>query len=145
VKWIENVVRRLLYCFFIASLVTKSFQESDNFWGLPSITWIVLVILFVTSWKVEKEFQHLFIKRVVEEGETPIDDFEQKHPYLSNLLWQFIVTFGAIHVFFISLDWMKVFEVNGQRVEIFIFAIVITSIFRLFDKNSYPNSFNIRK
>lgn len=144
-KWIENLIRRFLYSFFITSLVTKSFQDEHHFFHLPFITWIVLAVLFVFSWKVEKEFQHLFLKQVVEEGETPIDDFQQNHPYLSNLLWQFIVTFGAVHVFFISLDWFRLYEVNGQRFEIFMFATIISVIFRLVDKNSYPNSFNIRK
>ena len=73
------------------------------------------------------------------------NDFEKKNPYLSNLLWQFFVTFAAIHVVFIALDWFAIIEVNGQRVKIFIGATMIAVLFRLMDPTSYPNSMKVRK
>ena len=87
----------------------------------------------------------LFLRHDVSEGETPIDDFEKKNPYLSNVVWQFFVTFAAIHVVCIGLDWFGLLEVKGQRVGIFICATLIAGLFRLLDKTTYPNSFKVRK
>ena len=142
----ENFLRRLLFSFFVAALFTKSFQGDVLEWlTIPVITWGVFALIVACSWRVEKEFVQLFIRNDVAEGETPIDDFERKNPYLSNLMWQFFVTFSAVHVLCIALDWFGLMEVNGQRLVVFIGAICISSIFRLIDKTSYPNSFNVRK
>lgn len=143
---LENFLRRLLFAFFAAAIVTKSFQGSMAEWqSIPLITWGIFLIIVLCSWRVEKEFVQLFIRKEVAEGETPIDDFEKKNPYLSNLLWQFFVTFAAIHVVFIALDWFGIVEVNGQRVKIFIGATMIAVLFRLMDPTSYPNSMKVRK
>lgn len=143
---LENFVRRLLFSFFVASIVTRSFQgEMDGWLSIPYITWGVFLLVLLCSWRVEKEFVQLFIRNEVTEGETPIDDFEKKNPYVSNLLWQFFVTFAAVHVVSIAFDWFGLIEVNGQRAVIFIVATVISVLFRLVDRTSYPNSFKVRK
>lgn len=143
---IENFVRRLLFSFFVAAIVTRSFQGEMSEWlSIPLITWGVFVLILLCSWRVEKEFVQIFIRTDVKEGETPIDDFELKNPYLSNLMWQFFVTFAAVHVVVIALDWFELVEVNGQRLLILIGATVIAGFFRLVDPTSYPNSFKFRK
>lgn len=143
---LENFVRRLLFSFFVAAIVTQSFQGGMAGWlSIPYITWGVFVLIVLCSWRVEKEFVQLFIRHDVTEGETPIDDFEKKNPYLSNVVWQFFVTFAAIHVACIALDLFGLIEVNGQRVGIFIGATLMAGLFRLFDKTTYLNSFKVRK
>lgn len=148
-RTIENLMRRLLFSFFAAVIVTKSFvsEEVASNWyiQIPVITWLVFAVVFICSWRVEKEFAQLFIRAEVEEGETPIDDFEKKNPYISNLLWQFFVTFAAIHVFAIALDWLLLVEVNGHRLYLFFIAVAVAVLFRIFDASSYRKSFNIPK
>ena len=48
-----------------------------------------------------------------------------------------VITLGAIHVTYLALDLLGVIEVNGQRVELFFYAILVTIVFRLIDQHTY--------
>ena len=64
-------------------------------------------------------------------------EFEKKYPKLSAITWQMVITLGAIHVTYLALDLLGVIEVNGQRVELFFYAILVTIVFRLIDQHTY--------
>lgn len=136
-KFIELIVRRILFSFAVAALVTVNFNSGViKVIDIAPITWVVTFVLFLLSWRMEKEFIQLFLKKDGEDH-SMWGNFEKKYPRLSALTWQMIVTLGAIHVMYLALDLLGVMEVNGHRVELFLYALVITVIFRIFDLHTY--------
>ena len=136
-KFIELIVRRILFSFAIASFVTVSFNYgTTSVMTIAPITWIVTFVLFLLSWRIEKEFIQLFLKKD-EDDPSMWGEFEKKYPRLSVFTWQMVVTLGAIHVMYLALDLLGIIEVNGQRVELFLYAFIATIVFRLIDQHTY--------
>lgn len=136
-KFIELIVRRFLFSFTVAAFVTVNFNhETISVMTIAPITWIVTILLFLLSWRIEKEFVQLFLK---EDKDDPSmwGDFEKKYPRLSVFTWQMIVTLGAIHVMYLALDLLGIIEVSGHRVELFLYAFIATIVFRLIDQHTY--------
>ena len=136
-KFIELIVRRMLFSFAIASFVTVSFNYgTTSVMTIAPITWIVTFVLFLLSWRIEKEFIQLFLKKD-EDDPSMWGEFEKIYPRLSVFTWQMVVTLGAIHVMYLALDLLGIIEVNGQRVELFLYAFIVTIVFRLIDQHTY--------
>ncbi len=136
-KFIELLVRRGLFSFAVAAFVTVNFNnEATSVLTIAPITWIVTLLLFVLSWRIEKEFIQLFLKKDAD-NLSMWDEFEKKYPRLSAFTWQSVVTLGAIHVMYLSLDLLHIIEVNGQRAELFLYAFIATIVFRLIDQHTY--------
>ena len=136
-KFIELIVRRLLFSFAIAAFVTVNFNNGiTTVEGIAPITWGVTLLLFILSWRIEKEFIQLFLKKDASDR-SMWGEFERKYPKVSAIAWQMIITLGAIHVTYLALDLLGVIEVNGQRVELFFYAILLTIVFRLIDQHTY--------
>ena len=136
-NFIELIVRRIFFSFAVAAFVTVNFNnEATNVMSIALITWIITILLFVLSWRIEKEFIQLFIKKDADDI-SMWGEFEKKYPRLSAFTWQSIVTLGAIHVLYLALDLIGIIEVNGQRVELFLYAFTATIVFRLIDQHTY--------
>ena len=136
-KFIELIVRRLLFSFAIAVFVTVNFNyETTSVMTIAPITWIVTFVLFLLSWQIEKEFIQLILKKD-EDDPSMWGEFEKKYPRLSVFTWQMVVTLGAIHVMYLALDLLGIIEVNGQRIELFLYAFIATIVFRLIDQHTY--------
>ena len=134
-KFIELIVRRILFSFTIAAFVTVNFNhETTSVMTIAPITWIVTLLLFLLSWRMEKEFIQLFLKKDSDDF-SMWGEFERKYPRLSVFIWQMVVTLGAIHVMYLALDLLGIIEVNGQRMELFLYAFVVTIVFRLIDQH----------
>lgn len=137
-KWIEILVRRLLFSFAVATLFTYNFTNFSKIYdGLPTITVVIAVVLFALSWRLEKEFLHLFLKKEEGQDSSMWGDFERRNPRLAKTMWQSIVTIGALHLFYLALDLLHLIEVNGQRMQLFSIAFLITLIFRVVDGDTY--------
>ncbi len=137
-KRIEILLRRLLFSFAVATLFTYNFTTfSETYYGLPVITIVIVFVLFALSWRLEKEFLHLFLKKEEGHDTSMWGDFEQRNPRVAKLMWQSIVTIGALHLFYLALDLLHLIEVNGQRMQLFAIAFLITVIFRLVDGDTY--------
>ena len=136
-NFIELIVRRIFFSFAVAAFVTVNFNnEATNVMSIALITWIITILLFVLSWRIEKEFIQLFIKKDADDI-SMWGEFEKKYPRLSAFTWQSIVTLGAIHVLYLALDLIGIIEVNGQRVELFLYAFTASIVFRLIDQHTY--------
>lgn len=137
-KWIEMLGRRLLISFAVATVFTYNFTIfSKTYYGLPMITIVIMFTLFALSWRLEKEFLHLFVKKEEGQDSSMWGDFERRNPRRAKLMWQSIVTIGALHLFYLSLDLLHIIEVNGQRIQLFAIAFFITLIFRVVDGDTY--------
>jgi hypothetical protein len=136
-KLIENLIRRILFTFSLASFVTMSFnQKLTSLTELAWITWALFAVLFLLSWRLAKEFNEIFIKDV-EEDRSMWGQFEKRNPWLASFTWQCFITLAAIHVFYLALDGLSIMEVNGKRVELFVYAFGLTLLFRLIDQHTY--------
>ena len=136
-KFIELIVRRLLFSFAVAAFVTVNFNDgTTTVKEIAPITWGSTLLLFILSWRIEKEFIQLFLKKDASDR-SMWGEFERKYPKLSAITWQMVITLGAIHVTYLALDLLGVIEVNGQRVELFFYAILVTIVFRLIDQHTY--------
>ncbi len=136
-KFVELIVRRLLFSFAIAAFVTVNFNHgTTSVMTIAPITWLVTFLLFLLSWRIEKEFIQLFLKKDGEDF-SMWSEFEKNYPRISVFTWQMVITLGAIHVLYLALDLLGVLEVNGQRVELFLYAFIITIVFRLIDQHTY--------
>jgi hypothetical protein len=136
-KFIELIVRRILFSFAVAVFVTVNFNgDITSVMAIAPITWVVTFLLFILSWRIEKEFIQLFLKKDTDDSSI-WGEFEKKYPRVSAFIWQMVVTLGAIHVLYLALDLLRIIEVNGQRVELFLYAILATIVFRLIDQHTY--------
>ena len=136
-KFIELIVRRIVFSFSVAAFVTVNFNdEATSMMAIAPITWIITLLLFILSWRMEKEFIQLFLRKEVDDF-SMWGEFEKKYPRLSAFAWQSIVTLGAIHILYLALDFLRIIEVNGQRVELFLYAFLVTIVFRLIDQHTY--------
>lgn len=134
---IENLVRRILFTFSIATFVTIAFNhEATSIKDLASITWLVFAILFILSWRLVREIKEIFIKEV-EEDESMWGQFEKRYPRFAAIVWQCFATLAAIHIFYLSMDAIGIIEVNGQRTKLFLYALFVTIVFRLIDQHTY--------
>ena len=136
-RFIELIIRRMLFSFAIAAFVTVNFNaETTSVMTIAPITWIITILLFLLSWRMEKEFIQLFLKKDAN-AFSMWGEFEKKYPRLSVFTWQMVVTLGAIHVMYLALDLLGIIEVNGQRIELFLYAFIATIVFRLIDQHTY--------
>ena len=137
-KFIELMIRRIFFSFAVAAFVTVNFNsEATSVLTIAPITWIVTLFLFILSWRIEKEFIQLFLKKEEADDSSMWGTFEKKFPTLSEFAWQIVVTLGAIHVMYLALDLLHIIEVNGQRVELFLYAFIASIVFRLIDQHTY--------
>lgn len=136
-KFIELITRRIFFSFAVAAFVTVNFNnEATSLLTIAPITWVVTLLLFILSWRIEKEFIQLFLKKDADDL-SMWGEFEKKYPRLSAFTWQSVVTLGAIHVLYLALDLFRIIEVNGQRIELFLYAFIATFVFRLIDQHTY--------
>lgn len=134
---IERLLRRFLFSLSVATLFTAPYYKGESFpYYLAPVTIIITAMLFLLSGRLKKELATIFIKDV-EADSSLWGDFERKFPRLAEFLWQLFVTFAAIICTALALDFIHIIDVNGRRLEWFIFAFLGSLIFRLFDRQSF--------
>ena len=140
---LEKFYRRVAYSFGLALIVTVGFMESERYFYLPMITWVVAALFFLLSWRIQKEYTSIIVK-IDGEDAKPNDPIawvvgDKLHVY--HLLWSAVYTFGTYVVVAIPIDWF----VEGTRGWRPIFACSLVVLFiaaRLFDKQSRPGYYN---
>lgn len=100
----ERFYRRVAYCFGISLIVTAGFTASERYFYLPLITWIVAIVLFSLSWRVQKEYTKL-IKHTDEPHNDPIGWVVGHKPHIYHLIWAGVYTFGTYIIVAIPLHW----------------------------------------
>jgi hypothetical protein len=136
--WIESIFRRSALSFSVALFVTKSFNENiQHVINLSLITWGLTVLLFVFSWRIEKELKQIFVNENKSSDQTLWGQFENRFPKLANVMWSVFLTFAVIHIGYVALDFTNVLEVNGNRFTLLLIALVIAFGFRVFDRDTY--------
>ena len=140
---IENMYRRIAYSFGLALLITASFIDAERIIYLPKITWVVAVVLFVLSWKVQKEYSEI-MKRIDGPDAKPSDPiawFVGDQPHIYHFIWAAIYTFGTYVVVAIPIDWFL--EETRQWRPLFICGlIVLFTIARLVDPKVRSNYYH---
>ncbi|MER1998689.1 MAG: hypothetical protein ABS882_02855 [Lysinibacillus sp.] len=137
---LEHLLRRLAYTFGSALIVTSGFLSAERIFYLPAITWFVALVLFVLSWRIQKEYAVIILKLDGPDAKPtdPIAWVLGDRMHLYHLCWSAIYTFGTYIVVMLPLDWF----IEGTRQWRPYFLVVATIIFvlaRLVDKRVRPS------
>jgi hypothetical protein len=123
---VERFYRRIAYCFGISLIVTAGFTASERFFYLPAITWVVAIVLFALSWRIQKEYTALIGKSDKPDND-PIAWVVGHKPHLYHLLWAAVYTFGTYIVVALPLQWFAASTVEWRP----FFAIWLIVLFLL--------------
>ena len=137
---LERLFRRLAYTFGSALIVTSGFLNAERILYLPAVTWLISIILFVLSWRIQKEYATIIMKLDGPDAKPtdPIVWFFGDQMHLYHLCWAAIYTLGTYIVVMLPLDWF----IEGTRQWRPYFLVIATIIFvlaRLFDKRVRPS------
>lgn len=104
---IERLFRRLAYVFGAALIVTVGLVDSERFWHLPMMTWIVAVILFIFSWRIQKEYAEIITKLDGPDAQPtdPVVWVTGDNRVAYHIIWSAIYTFGTYIVVMLPIDW----------------------------------------
>ena len=138
-KFLETVCRKASISFVVAALFTKSFTEmTPLLWNISIVTWGITILLFSLSWRLKRELKQILINHNDEAHKATMwGQFETKYPRLSMIAWEFFVSFAVLHLLYIALDYLAIIETNGNRISLFILAVIIAGIFRILDRDTY--------
>ena len=110
---IERLYRRIAYTFGIALIMTSGFLESERILYLPPVTWVVAALLFLLSWRIQKEYAAIILKLDGPDAKPtdPVAWLVGNQPHFYYLIWSAIYTFGTYIVVAIPIDWF----IDGTR------------------------------
>ncbi len=137
---IERLFRRFGYAFGFAGLFTAMFNFEGTFYGVPFITFIVGAVLFLSSWRVQKEvLRHIQFEN---EGTDLVDRLLSKlckgKKHREHMIWQALYTFGAFIVLLAAAEDLHIewpLKIKGIVIAGFIIWFIVT---RLFDQKINP-------
>ena len=137
---LERFFRRLAYSFGIALMVTAGFTNAERLFYLPTVTWIVAIILFLLSWRIQREYAAIILKLDGQNAEPsdPIAWVVGDRPHLYHLVWAAVYTYGTYIVVMLPIDWF----IEGTREWRPYFIMFITLLFfgaRLVDPYIRPS------
>lgn len=140
---LERLFRRIAYSFGSALLVTSGFIGAETIFYLPPVTWIIAIVLFVLSWRIQKEYATIVIKLDGPDAKPsdPVAWVFGNQMHLYHLCWAAIYTFGTYIVVMLPIDWF----IEGTRQWRPHFIAVAATLFvvaRLFDRRVRPSFYN---
>ena len=138
---LEGLFRRFGYSFGFAGLFTAMYEFEIVLYGIPLIAYVLGAVLFVSSWRIQKEFMH-HVR--LEDDETDWAERllhklcgGQKHR--EHIIWQACYTFGAAIMLLaagtdLDVEWPLRTKVLAVLCLIGLFAIT-----RFFDPKAKPD------
>lgn len=140
---LERFFRRMAYCFGVSLIITIGFSDAERVFYLPIITWVVAGILFMTSWRIQKEYNAIIFKLDGPDAtpNDPIAWIARERPYMYHTIWAAVYTFGTYIVVMLPLDWF-IDGTRQWRPFFLLIAAVIFGVARIVDPRVRPSFYN---
>ena len=138
---LEGLFRRFGYSFGFAGLFTAMYEFEIVLYGIPLIAYVLGAVLFVSSWRIQKEFmRHVRF----EDDETDwVERLFHKlcggRKHREHVIWQACYTFGAAIMLLAAGTDLELAWPVGAKVLVVLCLIGLFAIARFFDPKAKPD------
>ena len=134
---IERFFRRIAYSFGVAGLLTVGFQDSLSYFQIPLLTYIVTAVLFIFSWRIQKEYKEIILKIDGPDAQDPakswFGNLYERSPHQYHILWEGFYTFGAVLIAIIAAENFGYYSYNKIGYILGLTAVILFVITRAVD------------
>lgn len=143
---LERLFRRIAYSFGIAGLLTVGFQGSISYYHIPVVTYVVTAILFVFSWRIQKEYKEIIGKidgpNAVDPAQSWFGNLYERNPQQYYILWEGFYTFGAVLMATIAAENFGYHSYSNEGYILGFTAIILFIVIRVFDPKAKRRYYN---
>ncbi|MGM9949670.1 MAG: hypothetical protein ACI33P_06065, partial [Lysinibacillus sp.] len=138
---LEGLFRRFGYSFGFAGLFTAMYDFEAVLYGVPVIAYVLGAVLFISSWRVQKEF--LYHVRFEDDEAGWVERLVRKlcgeERHREHIVWQACYTFGAAIMLMAAGTDLDVEWPVGTKMMAVLCLIGLFAATRLFDPKAKPD------